>query len=64
MDGFTCTLHIGVRKGDMYTNIGTKTAIKESMQVLFGYFFLIGHLFLIGVWLGEDQRTNTIKTHI
>ena len=26
--------------------------------------FLIGHLYLIGVWLGEDQRTNTIKTHV
>ena len=24
---------------------------------------LIGHLYLIGVWLGGDQRTNTIKTH-
>ena len=25
--------------------------------------FLIGHLNLINVWLGEDQRTNIIKTH-
>ena len=25
--------------------------------------FLIKHLYLIGVWLGEDQRTNTIKTN-
>ena len=24
--------------------------------------FLIGHLYLIGVCLGEDQRTNTINT--
>ena len=24
---------------------------------------LIGPLYLIGVWIGEDQRTNTIKTH-
>jgi hypothetical protein len=31
--------------------------------VLFGYFPLIGPLYLIGVWVGEDQRTNTIKTH-
>ena len=26
--------------------------------------FLIEHLYLIGVWFGEDQRTNTIKTNI
>jgi hypothetical protein len=26
-------------------------------------FFLIGHLYLIGMWSGEDQRTNTIKLH-
>ena len=25
---------------------------------------LIGHLNLVGAWLGEDQRTNTIKTHL
>ena len=24
---------------------------------------LIGHLYLIGVWLGDDRRTNTIKNH-
>jgi hypothetical protein len=26
--------------------------------------FLIGHLYLIGAWLSEDQRMNTIKTHL
>ena len=26
--------------------------------------FLIRHLDLIGVWLDEDQGTNTIKTHV
>ena len=26
--------------------------------------FLIGHLQLISVCLGEDERTNTIKTHL
>ena len=25
--------------------------------------FLVGHLYLIDVWLGEIQRTNTIKVH-
>jgi hypothetical protein len=30
----------------------------------FTVFFSIGHPYLIGLWLGEDQRTNTIKTHV
>ena len=25
--------------------------------------FLSGLVYLVGVWLGEDQRTNTIETH-
>ena len=29
------------------------------MRVLVSY-FLIGHLYLVGVWLGEDQRTITV----
>ena len=40
------------------------------MQVLFGsfiyiyiYIYMVGHLYLIIVWLGEDQRTNTIEKH-
>ena len=35
-----------------------------GMQVFFGYvLFLIGHLvYLIGVWVAEDQRTDTRKT--
>ena len=28
---------------------------------LCSYFSLIGHLYLIGVWFGEDQSTNTHK---
>ena len=36
----------------------------QSMQVLLGYFLLIGHLYLITVWLGEDQRTNVINTKV
>ena len=26
--------------------------------------FLIGPLDLIGMWFSEDQRANTIKTHV
>ena len=26
--------------------------------------FLIGPLDLVGMWFGEDQRTNIIKTHV
>ena len=26
--------------------------------------FLVGTLYLIGVWLGADQRTNIIKAHV
>ena len=26
--------------------------------------FLTKHLYLIGVWCGENQRTNTIKRHM
>ena len=26
--------------------------------------FLIGRLNLIGMWFGEDQRANIIKTHV
>ena len=26
--------------------------------------FLIGHLYLTGVWFGEDQRANNMKTHV
>ena len=31
------------------------------MRVLFGYFLTRKLCILIDVWLGEDQRTNTIK---
>jgi hypothetical protein len=26
--------------------------------------FLMGYLYFIGLWLDEDQRTNTIKSHV
>ena len=26
--------------------------------------FLMGYLYFIGLWLGEDQRTHTIKSHV
>ena len=27
----------------------------------FGYFSLVGHLYFVGVWSGENQRTNTLN---
>ena len=36
----------------------------KGMQVLFWLLFLVEHLYLIGVWLGEDPKTNIIKTHV
>ena len=27
-------------------------------------FFLVGPVFLIGMWFGEDQRANITKTHV
>ena len=32
--------------------------------MLFAYLLLIGPLYLIGMWLGEDPRTNTINIHV
>ena len=32
--------------------------------VIWLLFFLIGHLCLIGVWLGEEQRRNVIETRV
>ena len=26
--------------------------------------FLIGTLYLVGVWFGQDQRANIIKSHV
>ena len=34
------------------------------MWVLFEYFFKIGDLYLLGMWLGMDQRTNIIHKHV
>ena len=28
------------------------------------HLFLIGPLYLIGMWFGEDERASTIKTHV
>ena len=28
------------------------------------FIFLIGPLYLIGMWFNEDQRANIIKTHV
>ena len=34
------------------------------MLVLIQLLFLIRHQYLIGLWLGEDERINTMKTHV
>ena len=26
--------------------------------------FLIAHLYLAGMWVGDDHKTNTIETHV
>lgn len=37
----------------------------KGIHVRFNFFsFLIKHLYLINVQLGENQRTNTVHTHI
>ena len=36
----------------------------KGFHVLFKLIFLIGCLFFIRLWFGEDQRTNIIKTHV
>lgn len=36
----------------------------KRMQILIGYFLFIGWLYLIGAWLGENQRINIIKKHV
>ena len=33
-------------------------------SVIIQLLFLIGHLYLISVWFGEDQRADTIQTHV
>ena len=43
--------------------IQRKRLMIRFMQVLSNH-FLIGHLYLIGERLGEDQGTNTKKTHV
>jgi hypothetical protein len=46
----------------IHTNIHTSPV---PMKVLLnGCVFVYGYLCLIGVWLGDDQRTNTMKTHV
>jgi hypothetical protein len=35
----------------------------KGMWMLFNLISLIGHMYLIGVWLGEGQKTNTIQSY-
>jgi hypothetical protein len=37
---------------------------KHEIMHVYLVTFLIGPLYLVGVWFGEDQRISTIKTHV
>jgi hypothetical protein len=50
------------------TNLGRNPPEEEKNRVKINGFqvahFLIGPLYLIGMWFGENQRANIIKTHV
>ena len=47
---------------DLVRFVGLIGLIDSCGRYLFP--FLFRHLYLIGMWFGEDQRTNTIKSHV
>ena len=49
--------------GGQFIVHSTPSSFVEDVRVLSGYFsFSDTYIYLVGVWLGGDQRTNTIKT--
>jgi len=58
---YPCKLFCGSGFPGASLAVGRKTS---SYAGIIQLLFLIGHLSLIGVWFGEDQRANTIKTHV
>jgi hypothetical protein len=61
MSFFACFCKLILEKLPVQMGIVSTTVY---MWVLFAELhFLIRHLYLIGVWFSEDQRTNTIKRH-
>ena len=38
--------------------------ITQGRWILSGSIFIIGPLYLIGMWFDEEQRANIVKTHV
>ena len=53
---------VGLGKSKTSTDYVQSPFPDIGLHVLFSYFFFIEHLCLVGMWLGEDQGTNIVKT--
>ena len=52
------------RRGEIWGSKGEGLNKMEASMGLKWLIFLIGPLDLIGMWFGEDQRANILKTHV